>query len=310
MKPALLAAFLLLPAAGRASPSVPNALNCALGGGESSNYVLPSRPSAPFEVHVVSVKEGRFGADESARERGAAGSVRVVIHKTRKPAVLVLNAQTPTLWSLLVAKEASLQEVILQGPGDQTVKGAPDGIAVGKRTPQEAGALSDHWEASGEFQTMIQGIRCLTGVREASFQGCALGLVFEVPHYRPEAQGVEADDIAPACPGSLAQQADFKAGSSSSPAIVVHLTPDYLSARAEAILLKGDKTLLDAGAVSDLVAVMERGDGRLQSLAAQALGELGPAAREAAPALRRALKSNDPGLRKEAKAALRRVERR
>ena len=307
MKPALLAVCLLLPAAGWTTPSTPNPLNCALGGGESSNYILPTRPSALWEVHVVSVKEGRFGAEQSAQERGAAGSVRVVLHKTRKPAVLVLNAQAPTLWNLLVTKEAVLREVIVQGPGEQSVKGAPSGVTVRKRTAGEAGALADHWEAAPEFQTMVQGIRCLTGLREASFQGCALGLVFEVPHYRLDAQGLDEDDIPNACPGALPAEAGFKTGSSSSPAIVVHLTPDYLSAKAEAILLKGDKTLLNAEAVGDLVVVLEKGDARLRSLAAQALGEIGPAAKEALPALKRARKSKDADLREKAKAALERL---
>jgi len=307
LKPFFLSAFLLLPVAGRAEPSTPNPLNCAFGGGESSNYILPTRPSALSEVHVIGVQEGRFGSEESARDRGATGSVRVVLHKTRKPAVLVLNAQAATLWDILLTQEAELQEVILQGRGEQTVRGLPSGVPIRKRTAEEAGALSDHWESSSEFQTMIQGIRCLSGPREASFQGCRQGLVFEVPHYGSDAKGLDADDIPSACPGALLTEAEFNAKSSSSPAVIVHLKPAYLSARAEAILLKGDKTQLTPDAVRDLVIVLEKGDAGLRALAAQALGELGPAAKEAIPALKRARKSKDADLREKAKAALKRL---
>ncbi|MBI5244592.1 MAG: HEAT repeat domain-containing protein [Elusimicrobia bacterium] len=379
-------------------PSTPNPINCFFRGGESSNYVLPTQPSASAEVHIISVREGRFGGEEAAKARGATGSVRVVLHKTRKPAILVLNAQKPTRWELTVTQEAELRMIILQGRGEQALKGAPSGIPVQRRAAEQACAFAEQWEAfaqadpraaaargklNSDFRAMAQGIRCLTGLREASFQGCGLGLVFEVPHYHPDAKGLDADEIAPVCPGGLSspetsaaapQASESPEGAavqarapegpkspkregpeaeienktqkpkkpqetlSSSPGIPMR---DYISVRAEAILMKGDRTLLTHDAVPDLVLVLERGDARLRSRAADALGQLGaegadavaalmrtlakdesprarssaalalgnigPAAKEAVPLLKRAAKSRNPDLRLSAKTALERL---
>ena len=188
----------LLCAGAEHGPSTPNPINCAAGE-ESSNYVLPTDPRAAAEVHVVSIREGRYGDMAVAKARGASSAVRVVLHKTRRPVVLVLNAETPTLWELRLMREASLKELILQGGSTQTVKGLPPGIPVQRRT----GALSaSRWEEGGKpFERMMQDLRCLTGLREASFQGCRTGLVFEVPHYSLDTKGLDAmDGLPPACP--------------------------------------------------------------------------------------------------------------
>ncbi|HAH08013.1 MAG TPA: hypothetical protein DCM05_16055 [Elusimicrobia bacterium] len=182
-----------------AAPSTPNPLNCAEGE-ESSNYAAATWPKEKAEVHVVSVGKGRYGDMAVAKARGALGAVRVVLHKTRKPAVLVLSAQESTLWELKLMREASLKELILQGGGTQTVKGLPAGVPVQHRT----GVLGFRWEGGGtSFEKRMQELRCLTGLREASFQGCRTGLVFEVPHYRQDEKEFDAPDGLPsACPAA------------------------------------------------------------------------------------------------------------
>ncbi|TPW20742.1 MAG: PBS lyase HEAT domain-containing protein repeat-containing protein, partial [Elusimicrobia bacterium] len=74
--------------------------------------------------------------------------------------------------------------------------------------------------------------------------------------------------------------------------------------RALAILLKGDRTLLTHDAVPDLVVALERGDETLRWRAADALGQLGPAARSASAPLLKALKSESWRVRSSAALAL------
>ena len=73
--------------------------------------------------------------------------------------------------------------------------------------------------------------------------------------------------------------------------------------RALAILLRGDKTLLTHDAIPDLIEALKKGDVRLRSRAADAIGSLRPPADKAVGALLHALKS-DSSARVRASAAL------
>jgi HEAT repeat protein len=71
------------------------------------------------------------------------------------------------------------------------------------------------------------------------------------------------------------------------------------------------EALVSAGrpAVRGLVEELKNPDPGVRQAAAGALGEIGPAARVAAPALREALQDPSPGVRAAAERALKRVDR-
>ncbi|TBR22401.1 hypothetical protein EPO15_08180 [bacterium] len=198
----------LRPHAGRLkwtfAPSQDNMINCGAGGGESSNYILVEQPSQPYELHVISVDEGSFPVmtgDPSVPDR----SVQVVVYKTRKPVVLALAARAPTLWDVTVTPEARVELVIIQGKGKQVLRGVPDEIPVARRSWEQACAYAQAWEprrnlVGPDLPLLMTSLRCSTGLRESSFQGCAEGAVFEVPHYRQEGAAKEDLKWEPPCP--------------------------------------------------------------------------------------------------------------
>lgn len=171
-----------------------NQLNCGAGVGEPSNYILPTPADQPYEMHVVAVDGGSFPVatgDPSSPD----SSVQVVVYKTRKPAVLVLSARDPLLWDVTVTPEAALELIIVQGKGKQVVRGVPEDIPVLHRTWDQACAYAHAWEprrnlAGPDLPLLISSLRCSTGLRESSMQGCQEGALFEIPHYR---QDKEAD---------------------------------------------------------------------------------------------------------------------
>ena len=167
-----------------------NALNCGAGIGEPSNYILPTPSEQPYEMHVVTVGGGSFPVatgDPSSPD----SSVQVVVYKTRKPAVLVLAAREALLWDVTVTPEASLELIIVQGKGKQVVRGVPEDIPVLRRTWEQACAYAHAWEprrnlAGPDLPLLISSLRCSTGLRESSMQGCQEGALFEIPHYRQD----------------------------------------------------------------------------------------------------------------------------
>ena len=342
-------------------PSTPNVVNCAVGD-PGSNYVPVQDPGATEELHVIAVRKG--DTRPKAQAPGDKGLVKVVLYKTRKPAVLALSAQESVQWQITLTQEAELKKVILQGAREQTVKGLPSAVPVIDRTKEDACALSHAWEqgTGSEFKLMMLSLRCAAGLTEASFQGCDEGLLFEVPHYRESdlASGGEGAQIQ-ACPFSEAEVKDLakppekkkpsaqKKGNetlSGGEAIPMKGEPVVegdsrredapqrpepssklkkknrphggqgslsggepvpmrgdIPVRALAILLKGDKTLLTHDAIPDLIEALKKGDARLRSRAADALGSLRPPAEKAVGALLHALKS-DSSARVRASAAL------
>lgn len=340
--------------------STPNVVNCSVGD-PGSNYVVAQDPSAAEELHVISVRKG--DTRPTAQKPGDKGLVKVAVYKTQKPAVLVLSAQESVQWRITLTQEADLKKVILQGVREQSVKGLPARIPVIDRTKEDACAFSHAWEAGtgSDFKLMMLSLRCAVGLREASFQGCDEGLLFEVPHYRESdiASGGKGAQIQ-ACPFSAAEVKDLagppekkkpstqRRGDetlSGGDAIPMKGEPVVEAAsrredapqrpepssklkknrphggqgslsggepvpmrgdipvRALAILLKGDKTLLTHDAVPDLIEALKKGDERLRSRAADAIGSLRPPADKAAGALLHALK-NDASVRVRASAAL------
>lgn len=363
-----------------------NYLNCGAGGGNPSNYVVSAPADQPYELHVISIYGGSFPVqtgDPSAPET----SVQVVVYKTRKPAVLVLAARDPTLWDVTVTPEARLELVVLQGRGKQVLRGVPEVIPVLRRNWQQACAYAQAWEprrnlGGPDLPLLISSVRCATGLWESSFQGCDEGAVFEVPHYRQEAEKTDQVSRARPCPlpvdpdiplprrkqSSQAERfnplgAEHKgppALSVSTPAVGIEgeagtlqrpqgpsaredvslvappeiepaleriapaRTPeappsgareklaspeapnyrDDIPVRALAILLKGDRTLLTFDAVPDLVIALQRGDETLRWRAADALGQLGPAAEKALGPLLESLKETSWRVRSSAALAL------
>lgn len=186
------------------APSQDNLINCGAGGGESSNYVLPELPDQPYELHVVAVADGSFPVmtgDPTVPDR----SVQVVVYRTKKPVVLALAARDPTLWDVTVTPEARVELVLIQGKGKQVLRGVPDEVPVVRRSWEQACAYGYAWEPrrnlGGPNQPLlVSSLRCSTGLREVSFQGCAEGALFEVPHYRQDAAPKEAEKWEPPCP--------------------------------------------------------------------------------------------------------------
>ena len=181
-----------------------NHLNCGAGGGDPSNYVVPTAVDQPYELHVISIYGGSFPVqtgDPAAPE----SSVQVLVYKTRKPAVLVLAARDPVLWDVTVTPEARLELVVIQGKGKQLLRGVPETVPVLRRNWQQACAYAQAWEprrnlGGADLPLLISSVRCATGLWESSFQGCDEGAVFEVPHYRQEAEGAGQGARAAPCP--------------------------------------------------------------------------------------------------------------
>ncbi|MFH2202418.1 MAG: HEAT repeat domain-containing protein [Elusimicrobiota bacterium] len=186
--------------------STPDIKNCAQIGDTPSNYIIKTDPEAPLELHVVSVGEGSFPANLARGGPDAPEkAVRVIVYDTDKPAMLVLNAAEPVLWDLTITKGADIDRIVVQGRGEQQVRGVPDGIPVIHRPADRACASSHGWEKEfnrrgADYRQLITSIRCATGLRETSFQGCAAGGIFEIPHYRTQDNLPQAEDWSPPCP--------------------------------------------------------------------------------------------------------------
>ncbi|PCI36871.1 MAG: hypothetical protein COB53_08240 [Elusimicrobia bacterium] len=172
--------------------SSPNLINCGPGSEGASNYSLPTDPEAPFEMHIVGIYDGSFPPEPGkrggmSRERG----VQVLVYKTLKPAVLVLSSAKPVRWEITVNKNAVVELVILQGRYQSKMSGLPAGIPVLRRDWKKSCSWTYGWEREfnrrgGHYKRMIQSLRCATGLRESSFQGCKVGAVFEIPHVKQQ----------------------------------------------------------------------------------------------------------------------------
>lgn len=307
-------------------PSVPNAKNCAKIGDVPSNYVLGGDPDSPVELHVLSVGEGSFPADLAKGDPDAPEkAVRVVVYRTEKPAVLFLNAEEGVAWIVTVNQDANLDRIIVQGRRPQKVSGVPPHVPVIHRPSDEVCAWAHGWEKKfnrrgGNFKLMISSIRCAAGLREESFQACASGALFEVPHYRLKDKPPPLPIQEPLCPVSAAADARLSAYglkpglSAQKRAPAAHEKRAPLPApqgvsradipvRALAILLEGNMALATHDAVPDLVVALKKGDVLLRFRAADALGGMGPEAEGAVDALILALRA-DPDARVRASAAL------
>ncbi|MFH1723235.1 MAG: HEAT repeat domain-containing protein [Elusimicrobiota bacterium] len=186
--------------------STPVHMNCGPGDLRSSNYVLPTDAESPYEMHVIGVYEGSYPPDGAGKwSEATARAVHVLVFKTRKPAIIVVSAHKPVLWNFIVNQDADLELVVLQGRGPQSVRGLPADVAVLRRTYEEACGHGYGWERhynlrGGHFGRMIMSLRCATGLRETSFQGCMSGAVFKVPHYEQEPASYADRLREPPCP--------------------------------------------------------------------------------------------------------------
>lgn len=381
--------------------STDNLINCGPGSEGASNYSLATDPDAPYEMHVIGVYDGSFPPvagrkGEPSRENG----VQVVVYKTLKPAVLVLSSAKPVRWELKLNQDARLELVILQGRREDKISGLPADIPVLRRDWGKTCGWAYGWEREynargGHYRRMIQSLRCATGLRESSFQGCKVGAVFEIPHVKqiPADAGTAfpaacplplepefplgnaaaeriarmsgpdpADPIRPAPPrvvepdppprpaprravdpfasmggspetlpapripstrgdiqayaeahrnGDSAREADSlperrrnPGKRESLPAPEAPAGRDDIPVRALAILLEGKTALLTHDAIPDLVAALERGDDKLRSRAADALGQLRPPAKTAVDPLMKALRDKSDRVRASAALAL------
>ena len=352
-------------------------INCGPGSEGASNYALATDPDAPYEMHVVAIYDGSFppepgGRGEPSRESG----VQVVVYKTLKPAVLVLSSAKPVRWELKLNQDSRVELVILQGRYDAKVSGLPSGVPVLRREWKNTCAWAYGWEREvnrrgGHYRRMIQSLRCATGMRESSFQGCKVGAVFEIPHVKqiPADSGTAFPaacplDLDPEIPlgGAAAERAarEYPGGAAApmrpAPPRAVETLPAprvpstrgdiraYAQAqrngdaarearslperrrnlgrrealagprtpaaradipvRALAILLEGNTALLTHDAIGDLVEALQKGDEKLRSRAADALGQLRPPAKKAVEPLIRALKDKSDRVRASSALAL------
>jgi hypothetical protein len=156
-------------------------------------------------MHVVSVYEGSFPpGEEHARKTPGMREVRVVVYKTRLPALVVLSGEKPVLWDVTLTQEAQVDRIVLQGSPEHVVWGVPETVPVVRRSREETcGVFAYGWEpgqniGGGDYRSMIVNLRCATGLRESSFQGCYAGAVFEIPHYKKEPERPKT--WAPPCP--------------------------------------------------------------------------------------------------------------
>ncbi|HVE14554.1 MAG TPA: HEAT repeat domain-containing protein, partial [Elusimicrobiota bacterium] len=159
--------------------------------GEPSDYAHATEEDASAELHVISVGGAFAGILEQPGLATPAGTVKVAVHETRRPAVLALVSARPVRWDLKLTPEARVARILLVGDPDQQLKGAPAGLPVERRGLDQACGTAQVWEGKrADFRRMMAALRCSTGLREASFQGCTSGLLFEVPHYRQDAPGL------------------------------------------------------------------------------------------------------------------------
>ena len=143
-------------------PSVHNAINCGPGEYAPSEYVLGTHPRAPLEMHVVSVYEGSFPpGEEHARKTPGMREVRVVVYKTRLPALVVLSGEKPVLWDVTLTQEAQVDRIVLQGSPEHVVWGVPETVPVVRRSREETcGVFAYGWEpgqniGGGDYRSMI-----------------------------------------------------------------------------------------------------------------------------------------------------------
>jgi hypothetical protein len=379
--------------------SAENLINCGPGSEGASNYSLATDPESPYEMHVIGVYDGSFPPEPGKRGAPSRESgVQVVVYRTRKPAVLVLSAAKPVRWDLKLNQDARVELVILQGRYDAKISGLPSDIPVLRRDWKKTCGWAYGWERDfnrrgGHYRRVIQSLRCATGLRESSFQGCKVGAVFEVPHVKqmppdagtafPEAcpLGLEpefplgneaaarvaraAEDevpIRPAPPrpveprprrrsagsgavdpfsrltgsaedlpaprgpsvrGDIRAYADAHRGGDA--AREAHSLPPErrelgtpqslpspkaprprtdIPVRALAILLEGNTSLLTHDAIPDLVTALRKGNEKLRSRAADALGQIRPPAKKAVRPLMKALKDSSDRVRSSAALAL------
>ncbi len=327
-------------------PSRKNFANCGAGNYRSSNYQYATDPAAPVEVHLISVGKGSFPPGPEYRGKNApTGAVRVLVFKTERPSILVLSAAEPTLWDLSVNKDADVDRIVLQGPEPQAIRGEPDGIPIIRRRKEAYCRISPGWEPSHNrggsfFKEMVHSVRCATGLRESSFQGCFAGAVFEVPYYRRDKNPAKTQDWTPPCPltvepgpmglyakrlSAVGRTAVTRAPAAepgiprrNEPVPDLEGLPEFqreglaapetipmrggVPPRALALLEDSHRGPIPHDAVPDLILALERGDVRLRSRAADMLGQMGPPAERAVGPLIAALK--DPSVRVRSSAAL------
>jgi len=179
-----------VPAIGRRAhlpPSLPLLGTCA-DGEAASNYTTPGHlvpPGQADELHVVSVYEPFCSAPAPEWPHPclvAHDPVRVVVEPREKPVTLVLAAYDAVRWQIEVRPGATVRRVLTGGYHAQEVVGVPREMVESVYLPYAYG-----WEVSrntggGEFWSLLEQARGLTGLVETSFQGCYTGREFAIPY--------------------------------------------------------------------------------------------------------------------------------
>ena len=178
--------------------------------GAPSNYVTPLKflRGQGAELHVVSVRRGNVnGLQEILRrvkkvEIDGSGKIAlsldlstktapvdVRVLASRKPLVICVVACDAVTWRFQLEDGASVTKVLILGHGEQSVLGLPAEVTIDDRGEGDLFtsrfACASAWEVEHntgqEFDRLIRRVRKLSGLREASFQGCGYGRRFEVP---------------------------------------------------------------------------------------------------------------------------------
>ena len=168
-------------------PSLQIPGNCA-SEGSSSNYVMPEELSsdAPEELHIVGVYEA---TGDSGFRPGRQGVVTMVVHPRPKPVALFLSGVESIRWRIRLDTDATLSRVFVQGSEPPVVEGVPEGVPVTVLAQEQVCAYAYGWEvehAGGGYEILVAHARRLTGLTEASFQGCYDGREFAVPYWSDE----------------------------------------------------------------------------------------------------------------------------
>jgi hypothetical protein len=99
--------------------------------------------------------------------------VRVTLHESRVPMVLVLSSQQAVTWRVDLRPGARLLAVLLAGCGESRVSGAGDAVV------QSIGGYYAFRRGSGEFQHLEDEVRRATGCAIGRFESASAATEFQ-----------------------------------------------------------------------------------------------------------------------------------
>jgi len=152
------------------STSAASPHNCTPGAGPSSGYVEPG--SMPAETHIVGVYDtGRWPS-----------VANFYVEREGVPLTLVLSAYRDTAWRIHPAENVMLEQIILNGHGQQQAVGIDEVPVLDRSGAHEEGyivAAACRW-GSEDTQALVAEIEASTGRPVTAFYGCYEGSQFTI----------------------------------------------------------------------------------------------------------------------------------